>query len=382
MGIIVDRICSLRDGPEAASFIEEAIRDYQLVIITGGLGPTADDITREAVARAAGVETVFQNALWEDLQSRYGLSKAKANRRQAQIPRGFHPVRNNNGTAPGFWGSVNGSMVCALPGPPRELQPMFFETLQERIGSFFQLDAKEFTELSTFLIPEAVLEDVCAEKRVGDVQWRTRFQPNKISLYLEGGDVSHRAAFAGGLRERFGEDLVREGNVEAFELLHATAGKRGVKIAAAESCTGGLFAALMTDLPGSSEIFWGSVVSYDNEAKMKILGVDEELLRSHGAVSREVAEAMATGLRDYAGTEYSLAISGIAGPSGGSEEKPVGTVCFSVAGEEFGVRSWLMNLGTRRQIVRRRGAVCAALLVEKAIRDFRSLDRLEKWNYS
>ncbi len=247
MGIIVDRICTLRDGPEAASFIEEAIRDFQLVIITGGLGPTADDITREAVARAAGVESVFQDELWEDLQGRYGLSKARANRRQAQIPQGFHPVRNNNGTAPGFWGSVNGRMVCALPGPPRELQPMFFETLQERISSFFRLDAKEFTELSTFLIPEAVLEDVCAEERAGEVQWRTRFQPYKISLYLEGGDGSDRAAFARGLRERFGEDLVQEGNIDAFEILHTAAKEAGSKIAAAVSCTGGLFATLMTD---------------------------------------------------------------------------------------------------------------------------------------
>lgn len=382
LGIRVDKICVLRDGPEAAATLQDAIHRYDLVIITGGLGPTTDDITREAVASAAGVPIVYQEELFNAIERNYALSKAKANRRQAQIPEGFTVIENHNGTAPGFWGELNGSMVAALPGPPRELRPMFFDSLKGEIASFFHVEMRETTEVSTLLIPEAILEDVCAELRPEPVEWRTRFQPYRISLYLEGGSEAERSGFVRNLKERFGDELVREGEAEAFDLLSDAARKKSCTIAAAESCTGGLFAKLITDLPGSSELFWGSFVTYSNGAKTDVLGVREETLRTHGAVSEETVAEMAEGVRARADADVAISISGVAGPSGGSDEKPVGTVCFGIAGEEIGVRAWTMELGTRRDIIRRRSAVAAALLAELAIRAPERLDRVEKWNYS
>lgn len=382
LGIRVEQICALRDGPDATTTLQEAIHGYDLIIITGGLGPTTDDITREAVASAAGVPIVYQEELFDAIERNYALSKAKANRRQARIPEGFTVIENHNGTAPGFWGVVNGSLVAALPGPPRELRPMFFDSLKADIASFFHVEMREITEVSTFLIPEAILEDVCAELRPEAVEWRTRFQPYRISLYLEGGSSTERRAFVDGLKERFGDELVRDGEVEAFGLLSDAARSKGYTIAAAESCTGGLFGKLITDLPGSSEIFWGSFVTYSNEAKNNAVGVRERTLQDHGAVSEETVAEMAEGVRERSGADVALSISGVAGPSGGSEEKPVGTVCFGIAGEEFGVRAWTMDLGTRRDIIRRRSAVAGALLAELAIRAPERLDIVEKWNYS
>ena len=382
LGIRVDKICALRDGPEATKTLQDAIHGYDLIMITGGLGPTTDDITREAVASAAGVPIVYQEELFDAIERNYALSKARANRRQAQIPEGFSVVENHNGTAPGFWGEGNGSMVAALPGPPRELRPMFFDSLKGEIASFFHVEMKETTEVSTFLIPEAILEDVCSELRPEAVEWRTRFQPYRISLYLEGGSEAERRDFVRGLEERFGDELVRDGEVEAFGLLSDAAREKDYTIVAAESCTGGLFGKLITDLPGSSEIFWGSFVTYSNEAKTKAVGVREETLREYGAVSEETVAEMAEGVRTRSGADVGLSISGVAGPSGGSDDKPVGTVCFGISGEEFGVRAWTMDLGTRRDIIRRRSAVAAALLAELAIRAPERLDRVEKWNYS
>ncbi|MFO7849639.1 MAG: nicotinamide-nucleotide amidohydrolase family protein [Spirochaetia bacterium] len=382
MGIRVEQICALRDGPEVTQRLKEAIKLFDLIIITGGLGPTTDDISREAVAEAAGVSVVFDEGLWKKIESRYGLSKAKANRRQAHIPRGFNVIENENGTAPGFWGKAGEALVCALPGPPKELQPMFFSTLKKEIAAFFDVQTQNTTEMSTFLIPEAVLEDVCAEFKTGSVEWRTRFQPFKISLYLEGGTEAERRSVTEQLKQRFGGELVREGDCDAFKLLSRAARNHKVSITAAESCTGGLFGKLITDLAGSSEIFWGSFVTYSDEAKAAMIGVRRETITAHGAVSRETAEEMARGALERSGADVAVAVSGIAGPSGGTPEKPVGTVCFAAAGDTIGVHSWVMRLGSRRDLVRRRSAVAAALLLEASIEDPESIDRVEKWNYS
>ncbi|MFP4267478.1 MAG: nicotinamide-nucleotide amidohydrolase family protein [Spirochaetaceae bacterium] len=382
MGIRVDIICTLRDGPEAARMLKDAIDAFDLIIITGGLGPTVDDITREAVAEAAGVPIVFEEELWRSIESRYGLSRAKANRRQAQIPRGFNVIENAGGTAPGFWGKAGEALVCALPGPPRELQPMFFSTLKNEIAAFFDVQMQETKELSTFLIPEAVLEDVCAEFKRGAVEWRTRFQPFKISLYLEGGTDNDRRRLTADLKERFGKELVREGDCDAFALLSEAARRRKLAIIAVESCTGGLIGKQLTDIPGSSDIFWGSFVTYSDEAKQVMVGVKGKTLADHGAVSRETAEEMARGALEASGADVAVAVTGVAGPSGGSPEKPVGTVCFAAAGDSIGLCSWVMRLGSRRDLVRRRSAVAAALLLEAFLEDPESIDRVEKWNYS
>lgn len=388
LGIRVERIEVLPDGPEAVQDLKTAIRRCDLLIVSGGLGPTADDISRDAIAEAAGAELRFDEKLWEELEASYGLSKADANRRQSYIPDGFVVIENAQGTAPGFWGEVDGTMVCALPGPPRELRPMFFDTLREEIVSFFDLEPGESTEASTFLIPEAVLEDVCGyissslSGEAAKIRWRTRFQPYRISLYLEGADREARNGFVEKLKERFGEDLVRYGDKGAFKLMSEAARERGVRIASAESCTGGLWGKLVTDLPGSSDLFWGSFVTYADDAKISVLGVRPETLETFGAVSQKTVEEMAAGARTRSGSQYAVAISGIAGPSGGTAEKPVGTVCFAVDGDTSGGRSFTFNLGTRRDLIRRRSAVAAALLMEKAILSPESLDSVKLWHYS
>lgn len=382
MGIQVDRTCQMRDDSNIIQMVQELVKEHDVLLITGGLGPTSDDLTREAIAHAAGIDLVFDESLWEALKQRFGLSKAEANRKQAMVPFGFQVLQNPNGTAPGIWGKVKGHIICAMPGPPREMEPMFRESVRPLIADELELELPLETEASSFLIPEAMLEDVFLKKSFGKLQWRTRFQAYKISFYLMGGSRSQQEEFLTSLRAEFGEQLIRPGNVTAAGLAFKALQEKGLSFATAESCTGGMIGSMFTDIPGASECYWGGFITYDNQAKIKTLGLDAETIESKGAVSEEVVEQMALGTLHASTADVSVAVSGIAGPSGGTEQKPVGTVCIAVARRDGLIRSWRFHFGSRRDIVRRRAAVAALLLVELAVREADRLDMVADWHYS
>jgi nicotinamide-nucleotide amidase len=381
-GVRVEKICQLRDAPETT---EEVLRDSQkrrLLIFTGGLGPTSDDITREVIAEASRCNLEFRRELWESIRRTFDLSKAEANKRQAYIPEGFTVLPNEWGTAPGFWGETDGTVYVALPGPPRELREMCDRYLGPLLREHVHVSPKQFTAVTTFLIPESVLEDACRRNMVEGVEWRTRVEPFRIHLYIDGKEEKAREAFLGRLQGDMGVELVRKGAVEPAELLLEEAARRGRTVAVAESCTGGMIGEMITRVPGSSQSFWGSAVVYADAAKQRVLGVGEETIRRYGAVSEETAGEMARGVLELSEADTAAAVTGVAGPGGGSEEKPVGTVWIAVCSAGGKATAYSFAFGNRREIVRRRSVTAALIMMEMEMKGNIRVDRLDSWHYS
>jgi nicotinamide-nucleotide amidase len=348
LGVELAHITICGDRPEDidAQLRFMADEGVDLIVTSGGLGPTADDMTVEMVARFAGRELVLDDqledkiaAILKPLMARFSHwdfdAVRAANRKQALIPQGAYVI-DPVGTAPGV--VVPGSpAVVVLPGPPRELQPMW----RTAVASDFVKDAiagrTEYRQemVRIFGVPESGLADTLRDAeegidaygeleittclRRGEIEMVTRFEPHAASVYEKLLEV---------VRERHGREIFSEdGSSIDDQVLHLLADRR---IATAESCTAGLLAARLTERPGSSAYVAGGVVAYANEAKVELLGVDPALIELHGAVSEPVADAMAEGALRRFEADTAVAITGIAGPDGGSEEKPVGTVCWSV----------------------------------------------------
>lgn len=345
-GVEVAHILVVGDRPDdleaALRFLEREGMD--LIVTSGGLGPTADDLTAEVVARFAGRELLLDEAMEEKIAAilqafarrlKVDMEALRAaNRKQAMVPEGaiaLDPV----GTAPGLVVPADGRVVVVLPGPPRELQPMWpvateAEPVQAVLARATPLHG--YT-LRMFGIPESEiaksLREIEAEGTdVGAVEVTTCLRRGEIEI-----DVRYRSeaesvaeALRAGLSARHERHLF---SLDGETIDAQVAGLlRGRRLGLAESCSGGLLAARITNLPGSSAYMAGGVVAYSNEAKAELLGVDAGLIEAHGAVSPEVAEAMATGALERFGADVAVSITGIAGPDGGTEEKPVGYVCF------------------------------------------------------
>ena len=367
--------------PDELAMILRALAgvEAELVVVTGGLGPTSDDLTREAVARAAGVPLEFQPAIWQRLLERFastGRQVPESNRRQAFIPAGFEVIANDWGTAPGFWGRLPrpgaqadlpvglraGAWLAALPGPPAELEPMFALRLLPLLArAFADLGTGAELAATALLIPESALEDALRRCRREGVVWGTRVAEDHIAFSLRGGPEEGREAVLAALQEEFGAARLRRGHWRPGEILFRALGERGERLALAESCTGGLAAKWLTDLPGASRVFWGGVSAYSNEAKQRLLGVPRALLEERGAVSAEAAAGMARGLLERSGAELSAAVTGIAGPEGGSPGKPVGTVWIGVAHRDGRSLTRAFSFSGGRDLIRRRAAVVTLL---------------------
>ena len=366
--------------------LDRAAAQAPLVIITGGLGPTSDDLTREMVAESAGVPLDFHQEAWDALLARFaGRAVSDTNRKQALAPRGFALLPNPNGTAPGFQGDLRGTLVVAMPGPPSELRPMFTASvvplLQERFPAAGDRGVLWGTAL---MVPESSLEEAlgaCAREAGSgeDLAWGTRVDEDRIVFSLRGGRASERDDVMDRLAARLGPVRVRRGDTRPAQLLTDALLSRSARLAVAESCTGGLVGKYLTDLSGSSRVFWGGFLTYSNEAKMSLLGVGEPLLAAHGAVSEEAVRAMAEGALEASGVEASLAISGVAGPQGGTPEKPVGTVWMAAAAKGRGVDARHFSFSGSRDMVRRRAAVAAMLLAECHLLGREFLDTRGKW---
>ena len=386
LGYRVDRMVIVPDDGTIADVLKECIDTCDLVILTGGLGPTSDDMTRSIVASLAQVPLVRDQKMFEILYDRIGERIWGANERQTMIPQGFEAIRNPFGTAAGFRGFIpdgNREIACvAMPGPPREMHPMFFDRVLPWLADLIGHDDFARSEYSTFLIPEAKLEELCGQVSDSTLKWGTRFQDLKISLYLVGGEERDRDAMADRLRELVGSCLVVDGDRQPVDLLTKELIEREETISTAESCTGGYIAKLLTDQSGSSSYFYGGVVSYANEAKQTLLGVSEQTIATHGAVSEACVLEMAEGILTRSASDWALSVSGVAGPTGGTDEKPVGTVCFGFAGksrESVAIRMMLSSYG--RESVRRKASVVALLLARAYINGACLLDTVKKWQY-
>lgn len=346
-GVDVAHILVVGDRPEdlEAALRFMAAEGMDLIVTSGGLGPTADDLTAEIVARFAGREMVLDEAMEAKIAEilrgfaqRFRLDEAamrEANRKQAMVPEGAVPL-DPVGTAPGLVVPAAERVVVVLPGPPRELQPMWEAAVEtapvaEVLARATPLRA--YT-MRMFGVPESEIAKSLREME-GDgmpletVEITTCLRKGEIEIDVRYRDESAEVA------EAVREGLVRRHPRETFSLDGETIDAQVAtlllnhQLALAESCSGGLLAARITDLAGASEYFAGGVVAYSNEAKAELLGVDPELIAAKGAVSPEVAEAMAIGALDRFDADVAVSITGIAGPGGGSEEKPVGYVCFN-----------------------------------------------------
>ncbi|MEJ6728175.1 MAG: competence/damage-inducible protein A [Akkermansiaceae bacterium] len=341
LGLRVQRQTTVPDGVAIEEALDECISRSDVVLVTGGLGPTSDDITREAAAKALGVDMIVDEAakrsLYEFFEKR-GYEMAKANLRQAEVLVGADVIPNPNGTAPGIYSPprLSGEANCALfllPGPPRELYPMFHAEVTPRLKALAGVELiSEVTELKFVGIGESSFHEGIDAKlaeidglevgycaRLGEVDLRLIGTPDAIQ---QGRDIAE-ASFSDYLIGDDGSSLEKV----VVELLTRT----GKTLTTAESCTGGLIASRITDVSGASAAFTHGFVTYSNEAKQQLIGVKAETLEAHGAVSEEVAGEMAAGALQVSGADIAVSITGIAGPTGGTEEKPVGTVCFGIA---------------------------------------------------
>jgi nicotinamide-nucleotide amidase len=337
------------DIDELARVIEGALAWADVIVVTGGLGPTEDDITRDAVARVLDTPLDLDEAIVERLRERFakrGMTMPEINRRQAMVPRGATVLPNANGTAPGLWLERGKTAIVLLPGPPREMKPMLETLIGERLAprsggrGLFRRVLK---------IAGRAESDVDAQVQPVYGKWTKQAVPIsttilavlvQIELHLTAA-AEHRAdadavleAAVAELRNALGASVFSDDGRNLEVVVGDLLRERTLTIAVAESCTGGLLASRLTDVPGSSDYVERGVVCYSNRAKTELVGVPEEMIREHGAVSEPVAQAMAAGIRARAGTNIGIGITGIAGPGGGTAEKPVGTVAVAVVGDE------------------------------------------------
>ena len=321
--------------------LEEAIRDAvkrsDIVITTGGLGPTEDDVTRQAAAKAIGRGLEYHVELEIELRERFlrwGREMPDINKRQAYVIEGAEILPNPNGSASGMYVETEGARVAIFPGPPREMRPMFEEFVLERFRAATGDVVVCRRVLKVSGMGESALDEAIAPIYVTYPTVLTSILFNKSEVEVHLSAKSTDAAKANITLTELVEKIVGKLGVAVFsvqdETMEEVVGKllaaREKTLSVAESCTGGLIGARLTDVPGSSKYFIEGVVAYSNDAKTRSLGVPDATLAEFGAVSEETASAMAIGMRDRAKTDYAVSVTGIAGPDGGTSEKPVGTV--------------------------------------------------------
>ncbi len=341
----------------------------QLVIIGGGLGPTQDDLTREALGLVAGVALVENDDCLRDLEAffaRRNRPMPVRNRVQTLLPEGAEPLPNRAGTAPGMWMEHGGTIFAALPGVPGELKIMFDEQVAPRLKATGRLGpVRVHRVINLFGKGESEIEadalDLTARGREPEVGITASDATISFRITATGTTEAEALAeiepTAALIYERFGELIVGEGTIDVADALALELARTGTTLAVAESCTGGLIAQRITDIAGVSPYFVGGVVSYANEVKTALLGVSADLIERHGAVSAEVAEAMADGVRQVAGAALGLSVTGIAGPTGGTVEKPVGLVYVGLShGSTVAHRRLMLGPEQPRSVIRSRAA--------------------------
>jgi nicotinamide-nucleotide amidase len=365
-------------GDEEAR-LEEAVRDAlrrsDVIISTGGLGPTEDDITRKVFARVSGRQLMLDYEVLEQIRERFSsrnLQMTPNNERQALIPRGAMVLPNPNGSAPGVRMDQDGRLIVLLPGPPRENQPMFNDYIMPELEKLSrgQRIAKRLLKVTG--LGESALDDMISAiyTPYTNPQTTILFTDSEIEIHLTATaeTIARAEEIVDELADKLEEKLGDHVYTTTGERLESVIGDRLLlkryTIATAESCTGGLIAERITTVPGASNYFVGSIVSYKEEAKTALLGVPRELIESRGAVSGEVAEAMARGVKERTGATIGLSVTGVAGPGGGTEAVPVGTVYIGLADDIMTSNRRLILPGDRH-LIRWRASTAALEMVRR-----------------
>ena len=378
IGVVVAERTSI--GDNAAQIIEtldRALAATDIVIITGGLGPTKDDITKHTLAKYFDSELVYNECVGEAVEkllAARGIAFTDLNRRQAMVPRCCTVLHNYHGTAPGMWFERDGKVVISLPGVPFEMVHLIDDSVIPMLRSRFDLKAIVHKTMITSGIAESILAERIAEweESLPQVLHLAYLPaPNIVRLRLSAYEVDGESVERlidekfEQLRQIIPEAVIGFEDATVEQLVHNILIERGKTLAVAESCTGGAIASKFTAMAGASTYFMAGVVSYSNESKRDILGVNMDDIIRYGAVSEQVAVQMAEGVRKAAQSHYAISTTGIAGPTGGSAEKPVGTVWIGIATptRSFAV---LKNCGTdRSQIIQRATAYAIRLLLDE-----------------
>ena len=363
LGIEVLRKTIVGDDRELlAEAFRDALNRVPVVIASGGLGPTEDDLTRETVADLLGRRLQRNEEVVRAIEARFRSFKRDmpaVNLRQAMVPEGAEVLENPRGTAPGLWIEDKGRMVALLPGPPRELKPLFTEQVLPRLRGRVSGVQMFHRELRVTGLGESHVEERIRPiyTRYTDVHTTILAAPGEVQIHLRtwtGDALSAEATLEEIVRSfelALGDRIFAHAGVTLEEVIAELLTANRATIATAESCTGGLLAERLTRIPGSSTYFLGGVVSYSNERKTAWTEVPQELIATKGAVSADVAVALAEGIRRNVGSTFGVGITGIAGPTGGSEEKPVGTVHIALASPN-GTKDRLVHLPGDREMIR------------------------------
>lgn len=341
---VIRHTCVGDNVVDLALILQEIGKRSDAAVVTGGLGPTPDDLTAQAAAASAGVDLVLNLTALHGVESYFKVRNRMmpdSNKKQAMLPRGADPILNPVGTAPGFMLKLHRCMFFFLPGVPFEMQRMLSDTV---LAQLKKLRGRicEFNRVKTISI--FGLTESAASERVSGISatfpeitfgFRAKFPEIQIKLYGRGQDketLHHRMVkAASAVKKEIGDHVFSEDENPMEAVVGRLLFERNATLAVAESCTGGLISHLLTNVPGSSDYFLFSGVTYSNEAKKKVLGVSSDVLEHYGAVHEKTVKEMAAGVRRIAESDFGLATSGIAGPDGGTDEKPVGTVCIGLA---------------------------------------------------
>jgi len=378
-GIRVTRITSISDNrEEIIRALGEVLGRTSLVLVTGGLGPTSDDITKETLAEFFGAKLVTDPDVLDEIAGRLrrkNLEMNDNNRRQALVPDNCTVLANRMGTAPGMLFNRDGKIIISMPGVPAEMRYI----MEEHVLPMASARAGGSVIIHKNIMTYGTFEAKLAERLEGferemPSSVRLAYLPayGVIKLRLTGTGYDREAIaglIAGQVQKLYAiipDVIYGEDEVTLEEKVGMLLMNNNLTLSTAESCTGGKIASMITSVPGSSAWFRGSVVAYDNSIKTGVLGVDPEIIRLHGAVSRETAAAMAGGIRQLTGSDYAIAVTGIAGPSGGTPEKPVGTVWITVASDK-GIVTEKHNFADDRIINIQRSASTALNMLRKQI---------------
>ena len=381
----VSRVVTLSDDPDTIRReLDRALEAADAVLLTGGLGPTKDDLTKHVLAEHFGTELVMHEDIAAQIQAWFesrNVPFLEVNRLQAMLPRECTVLPNPLGTASGMWFErPSGKVVVSMPGVPYEMEGLMDNEVLPRLRTRFKLPTTLYETVVTAGIGESSLAALVAK-------WEEALPAKGVSLaYLPSpGQVKVRLGVKGPAEDReslaqclkfetdafvalAADHVIGRGNSGLPEAVLAMLQKRGQTACTAESCTGGRIASMLTAVPGASASMWGGVVAYDNSVKQDTLGVSPEALAKHGAVSEVVVKAMARGARKRLGTDWAIATSGVAGPSGGTEEKPVGMVWMAVAGPD-GERAWCHRFGSQRERIVQRASRRILTHLHEALRE-------------
>lgn len=365
------------DDARIEELIKDAVKRSRVVITTGGLGPTEDDITRKVVARALGRRLALDEKVLAELRERFksfGVTMPERNSRQAMVIEGAEVLPNPNGTAPGLYLEHEGCAIALMPGPPREMKPMFADHVQshlEKMSGDLRF-ARRVLRVSG--MGESAVDEKIAPiySQFENPQTTILFNSSEIEIHLRAHGRTEDEAEA--LLDHLSLKIEKELGNSVFsfrgETMEEVVGRRlaitGFTLSVAESCTGGLIAQRLTNVLGSSAYFIEGVVTYSNESKTRLLGVDKKLIREHGAVSQQVARDMARGVRHRAKTDFGLAVTGVAGPDGGTEEKPVGLVYIALA-DDAHTEHKRLKLPGDRELIRWRASQAALDMLRRRL---------------